>query len=355
MKLPGYQHEKLSEALQDAFRDEERFERFVKYRFDKNLYRIVIAKNLEQLAFKLIDRADAEGWVRNLILGARQSNPGNQQLIDFCQDFFTDTSFLNISLPAELSEKDSLEKIIKKTNSFLDFGIWVEKISQILPQVCRIEFPGGTAQGTGFLIAPNVVITNFHVMEDVINKQVSYKDVVLSFDYKTLLDGQLSDGKKYRLKENWLIAKSPCLPDKENPLPLDYTLFRVDGEPGNSTIGEPGSPARGWIKLPTEPYYQFLPNTPLFIVQHPKGEPLKLALDTDAIIDINENGTMVRYKTNTEPGSSGSPCFNSNWDLVALHHSGKKGEYNAGTPFSAICQHLEEQRLLNALRSGQAM
>jgi V8-like Glu-specific endopeptidase len=92
-------------------------------------------------------------------------------------------------------------------------------------------------------------------------------------------------------------------------------------------------------------------------VQHPKAEPLKLAFDTDAIIGINENGTTVKYKTNTQPGSSGSPCFDINWNLVALHHSGdpdrRNPTYNAGTPFSAICSRLERQGLLADLRNGQ--
>ncbi|MGL4649089.1 MAG: trypsin-like peptidase domain-containing protein, partial [Caldilineaceae bacterium] len=28
------------------------------------------------------------------------------------------------------------------------------------------------------------------------------------------------------------------------------------------------------------------------------------------------------YLTDTLPGSSGSPCFNDRWEVVALHHSG---------------------------------
>jgi V8-like Glu-specific endopeptidase len=94
-------------------------------------------------------------------------------------------------------------------------------------------------------------------------------------------------------------------------------------------------------------------------VQHPNAYPLKLAFDTDAIIGVNENGTTVKYKTNTEGGSSGSPCFDINWNLVALHHSGDPDSinptFNAGTPFSAICSRLEKQGLLEDLQSGQPM
>lgn len=355
MTISGRQHEQLSEALRDAFRNPQRFEEFVKFRFNKNLYNITIAGDLKELAFDLINEADREGWVRNLILGARQSNPGNQKLINLIakEDYFTDT--LNISLPSELSARGAREKIIRQTNSFLEPNEWLRKLSEILPQVCRIEFPQGQAQGTGFLIAPNVVITNFHVMENVIKQKVDYSDVVLRFDYQKLVGDELSNGTEHRLAKDWLLDQSPYV---DNRLPtldeLDYTLIQVDGEPGNETLGEKGSPARGWIELPTKAY-EFLPQTPMFILQHPKGKSLKLAFDTDAIINVNKNHTIVKYKTNTEPGSSGSPCFNSNWDLVALHHMGIEGEYNAGTPFNTICSRLEREGLLEKLRAGKAI
>jgi V8-like Glu-specific endopeptidase len=359
MTISGDQHEKLSEALRDAFRRPNRFEEFVKYRFDKNIYDITIAEDLRELAFDLINEADRQGWVRTLVLGALQSNPGHQKLIEFAENFFSDTSFLDTSLPLELSARGTREKIIRQTNSFLDVDEWLVKLSQIQAQVCRIEFPKGKEQGTGFLIAPNMLITNFHVMEDVIKGEVAYNDVILRFDYRKSAGGILkTNGTEYCLTKNWLIDQSPYLPDNENRLPtldeLDYTLLRLDGEPGNTPVGEKGSPARGWIELPTKPY-EFSPNTPLFILQHPMGQPLKLAFDTDAIIGVNENNTIVKYRVNTENGSSGSPCFNSSWDLVALHHMGFEGQYNAGTPFSTICSRLDKQGLLENVRSGKVI
>jgi len=354
MAIPGDQWEKLSDALRDAFRKPNRFEEFVTYRFSKNLYDITIADDLQKLAYDLIDEADRQGWLKTLILGALQSNPGNKKLIAFSQDFFADNwDFLDTSLPIELSERGSRERIIRETNLFLDVDTWLENLSRIQAQVCRIEFPKGTAQGTGFLITPNVVITNFHVMEEVINQNVNYNKVVLRFDYKKLVGGKSSDGTEYRLTEDWLVDQSRYT---DNPLPtvdeLDYILLKVDGNPGNSILGEKDSSERGWIKLPTEKY-EFSPKTPLSILQHPNGQRLKLAFDTDAIIGVNENHTIVKYKTNTEPGSSGSPCFNIDWELVALHHMGIEGEYNGGTPFSTICSRLERQGLLADLRSGK--
>ncbi|MBD2775093.1 trypsin-like peptidase domain-containing protein [Iningainema sp. BLCCT55] len=359
MKLNGQQYRILRDALIDAFPSQQRLAELVRFRLDKNLNAIVMGDDLQAIVFRLIQAAEAEGWVDKLIVSARESNPGNSKL------FFI-ASELNLAtpMPPELSARGALEKIIKKTNSFLDVNTWREKLGTIEAQVCRIEITDNNnvkSFGTGFIIAPNVVMTNYHVIEPVILEQATPSNVVLRFDYKQLADGKkINEGTEYRLVEDdWLIDQSPYAENiSSKPDELDYALLRVDGVSGEEQIGrnpDPNSSKRGWIKLPTEPHYQFLPNTPLLIVQHPKAEPLKLAFDTEAIIDINENGTMVKYKTNTEPGSSGSPCFDINWNLVALHHSGDPDwnpTYNAGTPLSAICSYLEKQGLLKDLRSG---
>jgi V8-like Glu-specific endopeptidase len=146
------------------------------------------------------------------------------------------------------------------------------------------------------------------------------------------------------------------IPDEDQ---LDYALLRLDGSPGGESIGksEPGAPTRGWIKIPEKPY-DFAPDSALLIVQHPSAGPLKLALDTQAIRGLNENGTRVKYRTNTEAGSSGSPCFNINWELVALHHAGDPNfsivhqpEYNQGIPFHAIYELLKKRNLLDEIQN----
>lgn len=39
-------------------------------------------------------------------------------------------------------------------------------------------------------------------------------------------------------------------------------------------------------------------------------------------IVTHTNERIVQYLTDTLKGSSGSPVFNSEWEVVALHHSG---------------------------------
>jgi endonuclease G len=52
------------------------------------------------------------------------------------------------------------------------------------------------------------------------------------------------------------------------------------------------------------------------IIQHPGGERKQIALRENQIVDVLDD--FLHYRT----GSSGSPVFNDQWEMVALHHSG---------------------------------
>ena len=83
---------------------------------------------------------------------------------------------------------------------------------------------------------------------------------------------------------------------------------------------------------------------------------MKLALDTQAVVEVNQNQARVRYRTNTEPGSSGSPVFDQNWNLVALHHSGEPAfqpHWNEGIPFATIVNLLTQRGKISQLGAQQ--
>lgn len=58
----------------------------------------------------------------------------------------------------------------------------------------------------------------------------------------------------------------------------------------------------------------------VYIIGHPKGGKLAFSLHDNALLD--HQMPKVHYRAPTEGGSSGSPVFNANWDLIALHHMG---------------------------------
>ena len=78
------------------------------------------------------------------------------------------------------------------------------------------------------------------------------------------------------------------------------------------------------IKLPLIPQTGMLVvGETVNIIQHPNGEPRQLAIQDNKVID--ELGLFLHYQTDTSLGSSGSPVFNDQWEMVALHHSGVPG------------------------------
>jgi hypothetical protein len=266
---------------------------------------------------------------------------------------------------------DSLERLIRDTNSFLNFPDWLERAARIQVCVCRIEIAAQTAGGrgkvfgTGVLVGDDRVMTNYHVMQCVAatedndstyqGPRASIGDVICRFDYKELADGTRTEGSRFTLDPNWRVALSPNNPFGREPTleELDFAVIRLARAAGALTVGEkPSSDIRGYLKLSDVPVgYRFALHSPLFIVQHPEGQPIQLALETNAIESVNSSRTRVRYATNTERGSSGSPCFDQNWNLVALHHSGDPNfehqpQYNEGIPMDSIVATLRRMNIL---------
>jgi len=243
MKLTGKQYQQLTKALLSAFPSQPKLAQMLRFKLEKNLNAIALGDDLTEIAYKLVVAAEAGGWTIRLIVAARESQPGNSELFAFSQQFGL--------VPLNTPSRPKLEKIIRKTNTFLDVNRWREQLGKIEAQICRIEIATsqGTIFGTGFLLAPDVVMTNYHVMEKVILGEdgITANDVILHFNYnKRLADGStLNQGTEYHLAQDWLIDKSPYVTENITPQPdeLDYALLRIDGSPGTEPIGNKVEPA----------------------------------------------------------------------------------------------------------------
>jgi hypothetical protein len=274
-----------------------------------------------------------------------------------------------LGLVAETPAGPSLEKIVNDSNSLLDIHTWLTRLTEIEGQVCRIGFQtasGLVPKGTGFLVAPDVVLTNRHVLAAVYAKDYTPEQIRVQFDYHVLRDGSVDAGTIVKLRDGdgWLIAsqrhdpidtKEHDLAEEPQPDCLDYALLRLAQKVGSAPIAANGTKERGWIDL-TVTAPKAAPGSPVFIVQHPSGAPMKLALDTNGVIGYSPNALRIRYRTNTLGGSSGSPVFNQNWELLALHHAGDPkypeldtGKYNEGIPIRTLVQHLTDKKILETL------
>jgi V8-like Glu-specific endopeptidase len=339
MALTGQQSQEFWEALRDAF-NVPRLREMVRFGLDKRLDDISVADNLRQVVFDLIQDAEMAGYTMRLLNAARQSQPSNEKLLAFAQQF---------KLSAATPEQ---ERIVRQALKFLPITQWRARLGEVEVQVCRVET--GTSFGTGFLVGPDLVMTNYHVVADVLTGQNPAGNVAFRFDYRRLADGQtLNAGTTFKLHDSdWRVDDSPY--SLEDPDDLDYALLRLASSPGSMPVnpGDPSGQPRGWFQVPTGPV-SLKAGDPLHIVQHPEARPLELALDTEAVLGVTGHGTRVRYRTNTEPGSSGSPCCDAHWNLVALHHVGdpsygplsKKGDWNQGVLFDAIVKRIKERYL----------
>jgi hypothetical protein len=325
---------------------------------------------------RLVRAADADGWWYELLRAARASRPGNSSLLKFEQSLKLRAGELLDCLQVvgtptpgargALSDLEALERQVKRTVPYFDVGVWVSRLGEILPRVCQVEVEARREQmlGTGLLVGPDVVLTNYHVVEPAREAEAagSSWSITCRFDYRVIPNGTTDFGRPVGLHQDWLVASGlyspldlqPYPKDDPDPAHLDYALLRLEAAVGQQPVGtNPESKAalRGWLSPPRTPY-NFQGSEALFILQHPKGQPLKLALDLEALavrpIDsvrfgVNANRTRVLYRTNTEEGSSGSPCFGPNWELAALHHAGDPDyrlahtpEYNQGIPIERI-------------------
>jgi hypothetical protein len=311
--------------------------------------------------FRLLEKAEAQGWEVDLIRAAYRHAPQNRKVVTVYQKYGlapdAGVQVAGAVAVADVKATDAGFENRVTALALLDMGVWREKLSRVEARVARVEVHG-RAQGTGFLVGPDVLLTNYHVLERILLGIVPPTAVAIRFDYKVLAEGSRSEGLLVKLHpREWRHDDSPYSPAEkagqpDGPPPssdeLDYACVRLERPVGTEPVdarGASGGPARGWVFVPE--VVAFAPKMPLLIAQHPDGSPLKLALDTQAVLGENANHTRVRYATNTEPGSSGSPCFDLDWSLIALHHYGDPAfnhpRFNQGIPVHLIRDRLKRQ------------
>jgi endonuclease G len=220
-----------------------------------------------------------------------------------------------------------LQSFLKPNPDMMDIGFLKQAVARSA-SVCQVQLPQLNRTGTGFLIAPNLVLTNYHVLglndEEVKNNA---PNVVLRFGYIT---EENEDEQTFSLAPN-----SPILSQSAVANGLDYVLLQVDNRI-NEIKGI--QPAPYELNPPTQ-------NMGIHILQHPQGTTMKLAINNNGITGIYHSEGLVQYVTRTLCGSSGSPCFNEDWKIVALHHAERAkrfGTIREGILFSAIYDEIKD-------------
>lgn len=340
LDLDGPQRRKLRKALIDAFPGWDPLRIMASDYLDLVLATVTAqSKDIETQAFDLIEWAGAHGRNAELVLAARYANPQNPKLFVVAQ---------KLGLTSTQERKSVLEALVSKNRTFLDVAVWREQLSKLEWAMCRIDIDEmGT--GTGFLIGPDVVLTNHHVVDKVAETAAGGERVSCLFDFKATGDNVVASGTRHGLATDWLVASSPHSPVDTEPDPksgapaaneLDYALLRLDRRVGEQGVaGVDAADSRGWISIPRGAV-SFASVDAIAILQHPARRPLKLAIGTGQDLTLNDPKNRLRYSVPTLNGSSGSPVFDADWNLIALHHAGDpdliKPEFNEGIPIDAI-------------------
>lgn len=183
--------------------------------------------------------------------------------------------------------------------------------------VCRMHLRNASGStvgfGTGFLVAPGVLLTNHHV----ISTAEEARFALAEFDYESDVRG---------VDRSMAVFAVLADPPPVAVQGLDFCLAAVSPR---SIDGQRSLSEFGWLPLNPEPGKAFIGEY-LTIIQHPQGERKQVCVRENKMLKYDPAGNTIWYMTDTVPGSSGSPVFNGAWQVVALHHSGVPKTDNKG-------------------------
>ena len=214
----------------------------------------------------------------------------------------------------------------KKISGALRMADLLGAFSLAARRLCLITIEGRTppTKGTGFLVGPQTVLTNYHVMEELIEAMTGKAHEgsadKISCKFETLTE---ITGRNYAVADDWLIDFSPV---ELNPVTnaarpagqqrLDYCAIRLKGAPGRE---------RGWYDLSQTGELENDTDA-FFVFQHPYGVPQRAAFATET----KRAGDFLWHKVWTSPGSSGGLCLDNRLRPIAMHQGSISGINPAG-------------------------
>jgi endonuclease G len=268
---------------------------------------------------------------------------------------------VNLPDPAALREVKNNEAIIGM-DDMLDFR-FLATGTQVGLSVARISVPrfdSGVAAktgagapwimlGTAWMLAPQFMITNHHVINARLANEASAapadferqaQESFVEFDFDS------ADSVTVQIKIASVIASSKD---------LDYAIVRLQSDPGRRSLRL--KPSR----------IEFTPATylPVNIIQHPRGLPKRIAVRNNLLTGAEVD--TIRYFTDTDSGSSGSPVCDDSWRVIGLHrgaqfvdgvtYQGKASAFvNLGSQIQAVLDHLKrlEPQVYAEVMTGQS-
>jgi len=198
------------------------------------------------------------------------------------------------------------------------------RLEQRLSAVCRGEvvLQNTPTYHTAFLVGPNLVLTAYHTVQEVVEGKLPPQNLTFRFDVVSTRSSEiLSQGQAYALavgreaqtnfnaEQPWLVATDAA---------LDYALLRLARPAGEETVsGLRQSRPRGWLPL-AEPG-DFAPGDALGIFYFRQGAQLTANYQPRALLGFSEDGRRLIHQLETAPGASGAPILDDDLRVVGIH------------------------------------
>ena len=237
-------------------------------------------------------------------------------------------------LPAEAPARDGRESKQGPRNNFLPVS-FLANGAGISRAVARVVVPLTGEMGTGFLCAPGLLLTNFHVLPSIEAAATARAE----FDF---VEDDTVAATTFKLDPHICYVH-------DEVAERDYAIVGL----GPRQSGPLEAAAFGWCPLSPASDKHALGEF-ANIIQHPAGRAKEVVVQDNLI--AARGGFVLHYIADTEGGSSGSPVFNNHWQVIALHHWGEafhaavgRGNFtpsqvNEGIRISQIIAHVEQQR-----------
>jgi len=177
----------------------------------------------------------------------------------------------------------------------------------------------GARMGTGFLIAGEwlglgsagpVFVTNAHVISETVPNAIPPRNALVTFEIESELAGNPIN---YAVDKT-IFTSPPAKLGVSDPDGLDVSIVTLKPVREMTTHFE---------VLPTADSLPLIESKArAYVIGHPLGGGLQISLHDSVLLDIDEAERLLHYRTPTDPGSSGSPVFNTEWQVIGLHHGG---------------------------------
>lgn len=328
----------LREIIESAYPVPNKLNIFVGEELNENLALIAGGNDHRDVIFNLITWSIAKGRIQDLIGALAKDNSDRSDIQQFCAPFLqpqwnpsswdinVDSEELQLFLPQQFSVE-------------ADVGKLQQGLNLAAQAVCKITFAdatiptrgdrSATGSGTGVLIAPGFVLTNYHVLS--LQAGADLNEIAQSakfeFGYVSNQASAVTNTTILTAVGTKAVVAFSCVEE------LDYVVIQLS--PQADLAIRP---------VPLNVTAKLLPRSPLHILQHPAGEEMKVSLSNNGVVKINEEKGLVLYVNQTKDGSSGSPCFDDDWRLVALHHKSMAtsfGSVREGILYGAIHRHIK--------------